>query len=137
MRELLSRPVTTTPRTGITPAYAGKAQIFFPFLLYTPAQSLSKGYTAFLKSPSIKLKSYWSLTNSTITISGLLLNRTGRMLLPMPRLTIIVVWFSVYFPASYFGKKPWLGAAIPPIKGSRICPPWAWPLSTKSMFSDT
>lgn len=44
--------------------------------------------------------------SSTKTISGLLLNRIGMMLFPMPRLTTIFVLPSVYSPASYSGNSP-------------------------------
>ncbi len=59
---------------------------------------------------------------------------SGIILFPIPLLTIIVVPFSVYMPASYFGKSPWFGAITPPKNGNRNCPPWACPDNTKSIF---
>ena len=64
--------------------------------------------------------------------SGLLFILNGNVLLPIPRLTINVVFFISYKPLSYLGKNPWCGAITPPIKGSLICPPCACPLNTKS-----
>ena len=42
----------------------------------------------------------------TNTISGRLLKRMGIILLPIPRLTTMSVFPSLYTPASYLGKNP-------------------------------
>ena len=74
---------------------------------------------------------YQLLFNVIITNSGLLFILKGKMLFPMPRLTIIIVLPSANIPFVYLGKKPWFGAIIPPINGTLICPPCACPVKIK------